>query len=129
LRLLLDTPCFLWLQVRPDRFSEAQLVLLASDENELFLSSASAWEIAIKQGLGRLSLPLPPSTYVPTRMATSGVDGLPVEIAHATRVAELPPHHRDPFDRLLVAQAQLEKLTLVTADAQLEAYDVELVKV
>ncbi|MEM1025835.1 MAG: type II toxin-antitoxin system VapC family toxin [Myxococcota bacterium] len=129
MRLLLDTHCFLWLQTHPERFSEGLLALLASDENELLLSSASAWEIAIRYGLGKLSLPLPPSRYVPTRMASSGVEPLAIEIAHGARVAELPPHHRDPFDRLLVAQAQLEKLTLVTADDQIEAYDVELMRV
>jgi len=125
-RFLLDTHCWLWLQTDPDRFSGEVLGLLEHPANDLFFSAASSWEIAIKYALGKLSLPEPPGRYVPTRMRASGTRGLPVEHAHAARVAELPPHHRDPFERLLVAQAQLEKLTLVTVDPQLEKYDLDL---
>ena len=128
MRILLDTHCWLWLQATPERIPGDVLEALASPENDLFLSAASAWEIAIKYGLGRLPLPHPPHQYVQSRMATSGAAPLPVEIRHAVQVASLPSHHRDPFDRLLIAQAQLEHLTLLTADAQLEAYDVEVWK-
>jgi PIN domain nuclease of toxin-antitoxin system len=102
------------------------LSLLESPSNDLVLSAVSSWEISIKYALGKLSLPEPPSRYVPSRMTASGSRGLAIEHAHAVRVAELPPHHRDPFDRLLVAQAQIEKLILVTADRQFEPYDVDL---
>jgi PIN domain nuclease of toxin-antitoxin system len=102
------------------------LSLLESSSNDLVLSAASSWEISIKYALGKLPLPEPPSRYIPSRMASSGSSGLAVEHAHAIRVAELPPHHRDPFDRLLVAQAQIEKLVLLTADRQFESYDVKL---
>lgn len=126
MRFLLDTHCWLWLQTSPERIPADSLEALSSTENDLFLSAASAWEIAIKYALGRLPLPHPPHQYVQSRMVTSGTAPLPIEIRHAVHVASLPAHHRDPFDRLLIAQAKLEELTLLTADAQLSAYDVEL---
>ena len=90
----------------------------------LLLSSASSWEIAIKYANGRLPLPEAPETYVPSRMQATGLESLPVTHTHALRVAALPRHHDDPFDRMLVAQAQLEGLTVVTADPAFEPYDV-----
>ncbi len=100
--------------------------MLGARSNDLLLSAASSWEIAIKYAIGKLPLPQPPSVYVPTRMETSGTTGLPIQHSHSLRVAELPRHHRDPFDRLLIAQAQVERLTIVTADRQLERYDVDI---
>lgn len=126
MRLLLDTHCWLWMQTAPERFSAESGALVADPENELLFSAASAWEIAIKYSLGKLPLPSAPADYVPDRMATSVVVALPVVHAHALEVAALPPHHRDPFDRLLIAQARLEQIPLLTADRQLEPYDVEL---
>ena len=99
---------------------------LEDPANEMLLSAASSWEIAIKYALGQLPLPELPHRYVPARMAASGTRGLAIEHAHALRVAGLPRHHRDPFDRLLVAQAQIEKLTIVTVDPQLALYDVAI---
>lgn len=125
MRFLVDTHCWLWLQASPERLAEDVITLLEDPANDLFLSAASSWEIAIKHALGKLPLPEPPSRYVPSRLAASGCRGLSIEHTHALRVAELPPHHRDPFDRLLVAQAQVEGLVLVTADRQFEGYDVE----
>jgi len=114
MRILLDTHCWLWMQVSPEKLSAATRALLSSATTELYLSAASSWEIAIKWSLGKLPLPEPPVHYVPGRMARQGVKGLPI-------------HHRDPFDRLLIAQAQVEKLHLLTADGQLAAYqDVEI---
>ncbi len=126
MRLLLDTQCWLWMQVNPDRFDERMTELLVDPANSLALSAASSWEIAIKYALGKLPLPAPPTRYVPDRLRNAGVDPLPVSHAHALAVAELPDHHRDPFDRLLVAQARMEGLTLVTADRMLGRYDVEI---
>ena len=126
MKLLLDTQCWLWMQTAPERFSAEVLDLLGSRLNQLYLSAASSWEVAIKFQLGKLPLPEPPSTYVPSRMASSGVLALPVEHSHALQVGHLPPHHRDPFDRLLIAQAQLEKLALLTADRQFEPYDINI---
>jgi PIN domain nuclease of toxin-antitoxin system len=126
MRLLLDTHVWLWLQQAPERLGET-LRMAEDPSNDLLLSAASTWEIAIKCRLGRLRLPEPPGTYVPSRMASSGVTPLAVEHAHALAVAELPDHHRDPFDRLLIAQSVQERAALVTADRALRAYDVEIV--
>lgn len=126
-RYLLDTHVWLWLQTTPERLRPEVGELLADRTNTLLLSAASSWEIAIKHRLGKLSLPEPPAEYVPNRMRLSGVTPLPVEHEHALRVAELPDHHNDPFDRLLVAQAQELAIPIVTADKQLSAYSVNLV--
>lgn len=126
MRVLLDTHCWLWMQVSPDRFAAEALKIVRDVGNELLFSAASAWEIAIKHALGKLDLPEPPSKYVPKRMETSGVTGLPVHHQHALQVAELPPHHRDPFDRLLVAQARIESVPILTADPKLALYEVEV---
>lgn len=125
---MLDTHCWLWLQVAPERFSPAMLEALSDPTNELLLSAASAWEIAIKHGLGKLALPAPPEQYVPSRMMASGTTALAIIPAHALRVAALPAHHRDPFDRLLIAQAQHEGLPFVSADVAFQAYDLDLRK-
>jgi PIN domain nuclease of toxin-antitoxin system len=127
MRLLLDTHVWLWLQTAPERLGAA-LPAVEDPANELLLSAASAWEIAIKWQLGKLPLPEPPATYLADRMATSGVRALPVSHAHAAAVAELPRHHSDPFDRLLLTQAGAEGATLVTADTALDPYDVELLR-
>lgn len=125
-RVLLDTHCWLWLQAEPERFSPDVLRELGDPSVELLLSAASAWEIAIKYALGKLPLPEPPASYVPSRLARSGTTELFISNSHALHVASLPSHHRDPFDRLLVAQAQLERLVILSADPLLGPYDVEL---
>lgn len=115
------------MQTEPERFSEpTRERLLLDPECELLLSAVSSWEIAIKYQLGKLALPVPPTDYVPSRMASSGVIGLPIQHAHCLHVATLPAHHRDPFDRLLVAQAQLESLSILTADSKIASYQVEV---
>lgn len=128
MRLLVDTQCFLWMTSAPRRFGATTRRLLLSQTTTLFFSAASAWEIAIKHGLGKLALPEQPSEYVEDRLRRTRTTPLPISVAHALRVAELPPHHRDPFDRLLIAQAQLERLPVLTADGQFAAYDVEIVQ-
>jgi PIN domain nuclease of toxin-antitoxin system len=127
-RLLIDTHVWLWLQTTPDRVDDVTLRVLADESNDLYLSAASGWEIAIKYRLSKLRLPQPPDVYVPDRMRRSGTTPLSVEHAHALRVAHLPDHHRDPFDRLLIAQSQLLDVAIVTADDQFAAYDVELIR-
>ena len=128
MRYLLDTQVWLWMVARPDRLAPSTRDLLARGEHQLFLSAASAWEIAIKHGLGKLVMPDPVDRVIPDLMQRTAVQPLVVTHAHALRVARLPPHHRDPFDRLLVAQAQLEQLPLVTADPALTPYDVEVIE-
>ncbi len=121
--------CWLWLQTDSKRFGADLLETLADPSSQRYLSAASAWEIAIKYAIGKLPLPEPPAIYVPERMRLSQVLGLAVTPAHALAVAALPPHHRDPFDRLLVVQARAEGLTLITADAALERYDVPVIRI
>ena len=124
---MLDTHVWLWLQTTPERIRHEVVELLADRANTLLLSAASSWEIAIKYRLGKLPLPGPPAEYVPERMRLSGVTALPIEHAHALRVADIPEHHGDPFDRLIIAQAQLLNVPIVTADGQFLAYEVETV--
>ncbi len=126
MRLLLDTQCWLWMETTPERFGDRALALVGDRGSELLLSAASSWEIAIKYAIGKLQLPLPPSQYVPDRMHRGGIAPLPVLHSHALRVAGLPAHHRDPFDRMLVAQAQCDGLTLLTADPLLRQYEVPI---
>ena len=109
----------------PEKLGAATAVL-ADEANELLLSAASAWEISIKWGLGRIPLPEKPAFYVPSRMNLTGVKALPVSHAHALQVAELVRHHGDPFDRLLVAQSQVENITLITGDSALRPYEISV---
>ncbi|HTV12976.1 MAG TPA: type II toxin-antitoxin system VapC family toxin [Acidimicrobiales bacterium] len=128
MRLLLDTHVFLWLLAEPERLGR-HLASVEGAGNDLLVSAASSWEIAIKVRLGRLSLPDDPKRYVPDRMRALGAEPLPVEHAHALAVADLPMLHRDPFDRVLVAQARHLELTIVTADADIARYDVRTILV
>jgi len=111
----------------PERFSRRSLRIVEETKNDLVLSAASAWEIGIKHQLGRLELHGSPESFIPDLMLRSGVEGIPISHAHALRAGVLPQHHRDPFDRLLVAQAQIEGLPLLTSDAFLKRYDVEVI--
>lgn len=124
MRLLLDTHIFLWLHTEPERLAE-YLPLVEDRRNELLLSAASSWEMAIKYAIGRLPLPEAPERYVPERMRAIGAQGLPIEHIHALAVATLPPVHGDPFDRLLVAQAGLLDVPILTADAIVAKYPVQ----
>jgi len=126
-RFLLDTHVWLWLQTEPDRVGHEVLERLRDPAHVLLLSAASSWEIALKHRLGKLPLPDPPDRYVPDRMRRSGTTGLAVEHAHALAVAALPDHHRDPFDRMLIAQARHLRVPVVTADPAFAHYDVEVI--
>lgn len=127
MRFLLDTEAWLWSLTEPERLNAKARVLLSDRANTLYLSAASSWEIAIKCALGKLPLPEPPATHVPSRMARQGIERLPIEHVHALRVAELPMRHRDPFDRLIIAQSQIESLPVITADRMFEEYDLSTV--
>lgn len=124
MRILLDTQCWLWMASAPDRLSARARSLVEANDNDLYMSAASAWEIAIKHSLGKLDLPEPPAQYVPSRLEAMRVAPLAIEHGHALQVAALPRHHRDPFDRLLIAQAQLEDLPILTSDPTFASYDV-----
>jgi PIN domain nuclease of toxin-antitoxin system len=120
-RLLLDTHVFLWWRGEPARLSSAVRSSIATADI-VFVSAASAWEAAIKVSLGRLELP----DTVEAGVLASGFEKLLITFSHAEHAAHLPSHHKDPFDRMLVAQAQAEGLTLVTHDRLLEPYGVEI---
>lgn len=128
MRVLLDTHVFLWLHTEPERLGE-HLAVVEDKRSQLLISAASSWEIAIKYGLGRLALPEPPERYVPERLRAIGAQALAIEHTHALAVAALPQLHRDPFDRLLVAQAGLLDVPILTADPQLVRYPVRTLMV
>jgi PIN domain nuclease of toxin-antitoxin system len=125
-KYLLDTGVWLWSLWEPERISHKGRAVLADFSHDVFLSAVTSWEVAIKSGAGKLNLPEAPGTYVPRRMADQGLRPLPVSHQHALAVFGLPDHHRDPFDRLLIAQANLEDMILITADRMFEKYPVQL---
>jgi PIN domain nuclease of toxin-antitoxin system len=121
MKLLLDTQLVLWAAGQPDRLPAEAQALLAAPENELLFSAASIWEIAIKHGLGRQDFRVEPRV-LRRGLLDNGYVELPITSQHAVSIDSLPALHRDPFDRLLVAQAQAEGITLLTADAQVAQY-------
>lgn len=124
MRLLLDTVTFLWVAEGDASLSAPAREAIANPANEVFLSAASAWEIAIKHGLGRLPLRLPPEEYVTEQRRRHRLDPLPIGEDAALQVGKLPDVHRDPFDRILVAQAIVGGLAIVTPDRLIRAYPV-----
>ncbi|MBD2564238.1 MULTISPECIES: type II toxin-antitoxin system VapC family toxin [Nostoc] len=127
MKLLLDTQCWLWWFAQPERLNEEVIAHIADENNELWLSVASIWEIGIKVAIGKLPLPDPLDSYISSRMAQLGMRSLEITASHALQAAALPLHHRDPFDRMLIAQAQIEEMTLVSADSMFNKYDISLV--
>ncbi len=126
MRLLLDTVAFIWLVEGNARLSDSAQALIADPANEVYLSAASAWEIAIKYAIGRLFLRVPPEEYLPRQRRLHRVESLPVTETAALQVHKLPAHHDDPFDRIIVAQAIMEGLTIVTPDRQINRYPVRV---
>lgn len=125
MRLLLDTHCLLWSLIEPDRLGPDLRRCLEAPEDAVFFSAANIWEIAIKRALERPGFEVEPE-LIRTAALETGFEELPVSGLHAARVRHLPPLHRDPFDRLLVAQAQTEPMVLVTDDGQVARYEVSL---
>ena len=128
MKLLLDTNALLWWLDGSPRLGRRAQAAVADPRYTVFVSAASAWEIAIKVARGKLTVPPDLATWLPAQVEASRFTPLPITIAHALDVERLPPHHLDPFDRLLVAQASAEGLTIVTGDSQLEPYDVPLIR-
>ena len=127
MKLLLDTQVWLWSLAEPERLNDEARALLSDRRNTIYLSAASAWEIAIKSALGKLPLPEPPTIYVPSRMASLGILALNITHSHTLHVFSLPAHHRDPFDRIIIAQSQVENLPVLTADRVFRQYDVTII--
>ena len=127
MRALLGAHAFLWWIAGDERLSDRVSQAITDGRNDIFVSAASVWEIAIKGRLGRLSIPGDPGKFIGGQIAENCFRGLPIVAEHALRVWTLPDHHRDPFDRMLVAQAQVEGLALISRDQQVSRYDVEVV--
>lgn len=127
MRVLLDTHTFLWWTTDDPSMSARVKEIIADGHNVVFLSAASVWEISIKSARGRLVLPEPPAQYIFSRMSLYRFQPLPIQVSHAAHVYELPQHHNDPFDRLLIAQSQLESLPLVTRDDDILQYDLNTI--
>ena len=125
MKYLLDTSVFLWALATPNKLNRRGRQVLSNQREGLFLSAASAWEISVKFGLGKLELPETPAKCVPTWMLNWGIRGLEISHLHALAVGDLPSHHQDPFDRMLIVQATMEEMVLLTADRMFEKYRVE----
>ena len=127
MKALLDTHVFLW-WIMDDPQLPAHIRKVISDiGNELFFSAASCWEIAIKAQLGKIKLPAKPDIFISEQLAINEIQSMPVQSSHALHVFNLPPLHRDPFDRIIVAQAQLEKLPVITSDSLISQYNIDTI--
>ena len=126
MKLLVDTHVLLWIAHDPDRIAGGTRKTMQDPRNELLVSVISAWEIAIKQSLRKLDLPRPAEEWLPELLARSGLQAVAPGLAAALRVRTLPWHHRDPFDRLLIAQAMEDGYTIVSHDRDFSAYNVPL---
>lgn len=124
MRVLLDTHSLLWLVTNDPRLSDTARKTFLDSDNELLCSAVVGFEIAVKHSLGKLELAEPPRAFINNRIRINALTPLPITIAHAVRVADLPFHHRDPFDRLLIAQAMEENVPLLSADENLSAYEI-----
>ncbi len=127
MNVLLDTHAFLWWVVDDPQLSNTAKAIIADQSNAIYVSVISAWEIIIKERIGKLILPEPPETYIPSRLASNQFISLNVQIQHVLQIAALPDHHRDPFDRLLIAQSQVENIPLLTVDHQIRQYSVNVI--
>jgi PIN domain nuclease of toxin-antitoxin system len=125
MKVLLDTCAFIWLVTDDPKLSEQAKAIFLDENNEMLLSAVTGFEIAVKYSLGRLRLTEPPREFVTNRMNANGLTELSVSMSHALALQNLPLHHKDPFDRLLVAQAMVNQIPLLSADQRLSDYDIE----
>jgi PIN domain nuclease of toxin-antitoxin system len=126
MKLLLDTNVFIWLNDAPHRVRDRVITVIANPDNDLFLSLTSIWEMQIKIQLGKLELSDSLPDILKTQQVENNIQILTINLNHIWSLENLPNHHRDPFDRLLIAQAQTEDMTLFSADGMFELYDVDL---
>lgn len=127
MKYLLDTHTFLWWILHDQQLSDQIKELISNPDNQIFLSAASGWEIAIKSGIGRLTIPRPVGGFISEHMSENSINNLSITMSHALQVSELPNHHRDPFDRILISQAQIENLPILSVDPLIRKYDVEVI--
>jgi len=127
MKLLLDTHAFIWWDSEPNRVSPNAFVQCQDRANELWLSVASVWEVQVKLQLGKLRLSLPLAKLIESQQQTNGLQVLPITLAHVLALEQLPDHHKDPFDRLLIAQANVEGAVLISHDPLFAKYAVKVV--
>lgn len=127
MKFLLDTHIFLWWITDAPQLPSHIRKIIGKGNPELFLSAASCWEIAIKAQIGRIDLPDKPGIFISHQMALNAIQGLSIQASHALHVFNLPSYHRDPFDRIIIAQAQLERLPIITSDPLIAKYKVKVV--
>jgi PIN domain nuclease of toxin-antitoxin system len=127
MKILLDTHIFLWALLSPDNLNEETIDLLESAEAEMYLSAASSWEITTRHARGDLVLPAAPGSFVMSNMSAAGIRELPIGVRDPFLAADLPTHHADPIDRLLIAQAQSSHMYIVTDDPMFSYYDVKII--
>ncbi|MGB3640137.1 MAG: type II toxin-antitoxin system VapC family toxin [Rivularia sp. (in: cyanobacteria)] len=127
MKLLLDTQCWLWWFSEPEKLNEETIEQIVTETNEIWFSVASVWEIGIKVAIGKLPLPEPTLYYISTRMTQLGARMLEITAIHALQAASLPLHHGDPFDRMLIGQAQIEDMTIASADSMFDRYQISLI--
>jgi PIN domain nuclease of toxin-antitoxin system len=120
--LLLDTHAFLWFVWADPQLSMTAKAHIEDPANRKLVSIASCWEIAIKAGIGKLTLGSPAGAFIPRELTSNGSELLDITLAHATAVETLPQHHKDPFDRLLIAESQIEAIAIVSVDVIFDAY-------
>jgi PIN domain nuclease of toxin-antitoxin system len=127
LKAILDTHAFIWWVTNDSRITDNVRQIIADSSNELFLSVASCWEMIIKMQLGKLTLTGNPESFIPEQMLLNSIRGLPIQVSHTLHVYKLPLHHRDPFDRLIISQSQIEKMPVITSDPLFKEYDLKII--
>jgi PIN domain nuclease of toxin-antitoxin system len=125
MKLLLDTHTFLWFIMGNPNLSANARALIEDQANEKYVSVASLWETAIKVSIGKLTLSAPFDTLLPQQLSVNGFELLNLEVTHAAMLINLPFHHRDPFDRLLIAQSMVEQMQIVSIDSTFDAYQIQ----
>ena len=127
MKALLDTHTFLWWITDQPRLPQGVRAIIENEKNELFVSAVTGWEIIIKFQLGRLILPGDPESYLMEQIQRNAFQPLPIQMRHSLHLLALPSFHKDPFDRMLIAQAQFEKIPILTSDKQIARYPVEVI--
>jgi PIN domain nuclease of toxin-antitoxin system len=124
---LLDTHTFLWWVADAPQLSKTAKHFIANPDNKIFFSAAGAWEIVIKVGTGKLILPEESDTYITSRLANNRFEILPIDLSHTLQIAKLPDLHRDPFDRIIIAQSQITEMPILTVDRLIIQYPVDII--
>jgi PIN domain nuclease of toxin-antitoxin system len=128
MRFLIDTHTFIWYVQSSEQLTTSVTTIINNGRNEILLSTASIWEMAIKQSTGKLNLGLPYANFINEQMRINNIGLLQIEVAHLDVVASLPFHHRDPFDRLLVAQVLVENIPIISIDLSFDAYSIQRIR-